>query len=331
MYNSKILATGSYLPKRLVTNADLEKMVDTTNEWILERTGIEQRHISSPEGGEFPADMAYFATKDALERAQLTPNDIDFIIFASVTGEYQFPSSAALLQNKLGITNECPCMDLAAACSGFIYGLQIADTFVKTGLYKNILIVGADMLSAFTNWNDRTTCVLFGDGAGVAIVGRTPEGDNSQVLSSVISCDGSGAELLVVPAGGSKKPSTAETVAKNEEKIFMEGRQIFKYATRTMLRNARQSLSDADLNPQTLDWLIPHQANLRIIEYITQKLEIDRNKVIVTVDKYGNNSAATIPIALDKAITDGRIVRGHSVALVAFGAGVTSGGAVLRY
>lgn len=327
---SKILGTGSYVPEKVLSNADLEKMVETSNEWILERTGIETRRISKGEG-ELPADMGAEAAKKAIEAAGLEPNDIDLILFATVTGEYQFPSCSALLQQKIGITTECPCMDLAAACSGFIYGLVTADAMIKSGLYKNVLVVGAEMLSPFVDWEDRGTCILFGDGAGAAILGPTNNPDEGAILASSLGCDGTGAPLLEIPSSGSANPISKDNIEKKNHLIKMEGRSIFKYATRTMIRESKKVLEKTGLNAETLDWFIPHQANLRIIEYIAKKLELDMEKAIVTVTKYGNNSSATIPIAFDEAIREGKIKRGHTVAFGAFGAGVTSGAILLRY
>ncbi len=329
LYNSKISAMGAYLPRNVVTNADLAKTVETSDEWISERTGIKERRIASPDGGEFNSDMGVEAAKQALERADISPEDIELIIYATISADYKcFPSNSAILQNKLGIKSECPCMDLGAACTGFIYGLVVADSLIKCGTYTNILVIGAEMLSSLVNWEDRATCILFSDGAGAAVVSRS---EQPNLLSSVISCDGSGYELLKIPAGGTMTPSTVESVTQKKETIEMEGRPIFKYATRTMIRNSLSALEKANLTINDIDWVIPHQANLRIIEYIGKKLEVNLSKVIVTVDKYGNNSAATIPIAMNEAIQDGRIKRGDKLLLMAFGAGVTSGAMVIQY
>ena len=328
---SKILGTGAYVPKKIVTNDELAKMVDTSDEWITERTGIKERRLSSLDGGEFCSDMAVKAAEKALESSGLRPNDIDFILFGTVSPDHKLPSTAAIMQQKLGVTNECPCLDIVAACSGFVYGLVLADSLIKSGMHKNILVIGAELLQTMVDWEDRTTCILFSDGAGAAILGPAKSNDKSKLISSTLSCDGTGDKLLFIPSGGSKEPVTKEAIDEKRDKMLMEGKQIFKYATRTMMRNSKMALEKANLNINDLDWFIPHQANLRIIEYMAKKLEVDMKKVVVTVEKYGNNSAATIPIALDEAVRDGRIKRGDKCALVAFGAGVTSGAVILEY
>ncbi len=326
---SKIKGTGSYLPKKILTNEDLTKMVDTTDEWIKERTGVEERRIASIDGGEFCSDMAAEASKKAIESAGLSPNDVDFILLGTVSGDYILPSTSAVMQQKIGITNECPCLDIVAACSGFVYGLVLADSLIKAGLYKNILVIGAEMLSPIINWKDRTTCILFSDGAGAAIIGRSD--DQSKIVSSTLSCDGTGDKLLFIPGGGTTEPLTGESIKQNRNRMLMEGKPIFKYATRTMMKNFRDVLKKSKTSINDIDWFIPHQANLRIIEYIAKKLEFNMEKVIITVDKLGNNSAATIPIALDIAIRDGRIKKGDKIAMATFGAGVTSGAIIIDY
>src|SRR3989339_436970 len=318
---SKILGTGSYIPSRTLTNQELEKMVDTSNEWIIERTGIKERRLAKLDGSETCSEMGAFAAKKAMEAANIKPDEIDLILFATVSPDYKLPSTAAVLQQKLGIKNECPCLDIVAACSGFLYGLVIADSMIKTGIYKNILIIGAELLQPFVDWTDRTTCILFADGAGAAVLGRADENDSSKILSSTLSCDGTGDKLLFVPSGGSASPLNKEKLERKEDKLVMEGKQIFKYATRTMMRNSQMALEAAHLSVSDLQWFIPHQANLRIIEYLAKKLEINMEKIIVTVEKYGNNSAATIPIALDEAVRAGKIKRGDKCAMTAFGAG----------
>lgn len=325
----KILGTGSALPSKILTNADLEKIVDTSNEWILERTGIKERRISSEEG-ENCSDLATKAAIKALESANLKPNDIDLILCASITPDYRIPSASSIIQRKLGITNECPCLDIAAACSGFVYGMSMADAFIKTGVYKKILLIGAELLSRITNWDDRTSCVLFADGAGAVVLGES-DNEDSRIISSHLSCDGTGGEFLICEAGGSAIPSTNETIAAKKEMVQMEGRQVFKYATRTMINNAKKILEDAKMTNKDLHWFIPHQANMRIIEYLSDKLDIGLDRIVVTIDKYGNNSSATIPIALDEAVRDGRIKRGQLIAMDAFGSGVTSGAILFRF
>lgn len=332
LYRSKILATGSYLPKKIVTNDDLAKTLQTSHEWIVERTGIHQRHICSPDGGEFPTDMALYASKVALERAKLQPNDIDCILFASCTPDYHLPNSACLLQVKLGITNNCAALDIAAACTGFIYGLNMAHAFIQTGMFKNVLIIGSEMLSVINNWNDRKTCILFGDGCGVAILGRNEDPkDSSEIISTHLGADGTGKEFFKKIAGGAVRPITHEVIGTDEQFMMMQGQEMFKVAVRTLAHHAHEVLKKASMSLDSVDWLVPHQANIRILEATRDKIGIPSEKVIINIDKYANTSAATVPIALDEAVTDGRIKRGQIVLLDAFGAGLTSGATLLRY
>lgn len=331
MYKSKILSTGIYLPKKVLTNLDLEKMVDTSDEWIFERTGIRERRICSTEGGEFPTDMALKATKDALKAAKLEADDIDMIIFSSVTPDCKLPNSASILQTKLGMTNKCACLDIAVACSGFVYGMGMADSFIKTGLAKRVLVVGSEMLSREVDWTDRRMCILFGDGCGVAILGQAEEGETSQVLSSYLSADGSGREFFDQPIGGAVTPLTAQHLEESSHFMRMKGGEMFKVATRTLAANAKKVIEQAGLTLKDIDWLVPHQANVRIIETTGKLLGINPDHVIITIEKYGNNSAATIPIAFHEAVTEGKIKRGDLVLFDAFGAGLTSGAVLFRY
>ncbi|MBC7713303.1 MAG: ketoacyl-ACP synthase III [Rhizobacter sp.] len=330
-YEAKILGTGMYAPKKVVTNVDLEKIVDTTDQWIFERTGIKERHISSTEGGEFPTDMALAATKDALVAANLQPNDIDFIIFASVTPDVKLPNSACILQVKLGITNNCACLDISVACSGFVYGLNLANSMIKTGLAKTVLVVGSEMLSRVVNWKDRNTCILFGDGCGVAIIGRAEEGSESKVLAGILNSDGTGGEFFSQPIGGAVTPTTAAHIENDEQFMQMKGKEMFKVATRTLAENGKKCLELAGLPLSAVDWVIPHQANIRIIETTANILGIEMDKVIVNIHKYGNTSAATCPIAFHEAVMEGKIKRGDLVLFDAFGAGLTAGAALIRY
>jgi 3-oxoacyl-[acyl-carrier-protein] synthase-3 len=328
---TKIKGTGSYLPKKELTNFDLEKIVETNDQWIFERTGIKARRICSTEGGEFPADMAYKASLDALKTSELEPNDIDMIIFASVTPDYKLPNSSSLLQTKLGITNQCACLDISVACSGFVYGLNMADSFIKTGMIKNALIVGSEMLSREVDWSDRSSCILFGDGCGVAVVGKTPEGENCDVLGSHLGADGTGKEYFEQLIGGSVEPIEHRHIDEGSHFMKMQGREMFKVATRTLAQNAKIVIDKAGLTLEDVDWMVPHQANIRIIETTGKLLGINPEKVIVNIERYGNTSAATVPIALHEAIQDGRIKRGNLVLLDTFGAGLTSGASILRY
>ncbi len=330
-YKSKILATGMYVPEKIMHNRDLEKIVETSDDWIFERTGIRERRISNPEGGEYPSDMALAASKIALKEAGLEPNDIDMILFGSVTPDFKLPNTACVLQTKLGITNNCAALDIAAACSGFVYGVNMADSMVRTGLMKNVLVVGSEMLSTEVDWRDRNTCILFGDGCGVAIVGRAEEGDKSEILSCTLGADGKGAEFFDQPIGGAVNPITVEHLENRTHFMHMKGKEMFKVATRTLADNARIVIEKAGLTADDVDWVVPHQANIRIIETTAKLLGMSMDKVIVNIGKYGNTSAATVPIAFHEAIADGRIKRGDVVLFDAFGAGLTSGATLLRY
>ncbi len=331
MYESKILGTGMYVPKKIVTNKDLESIVETSDQWISERTGIRERRICSTEGGEFPTDMALYATRDALKTANLEPNDIDMIIFASVTPDVKLPNSACILQVKLGITNQCTCLDISVACSGFVYGVNMANSFIKTGMCKNVLVVGSEMLSREVNWKDRNTCILFGDGCGVAIVGRAEAGSSSKILSTILSSEGTGGEFFDQPIGGAVTPIAAEHLAEGSHFMQMKGKEMFKVATRTLAENGKKVLEMAGVTLDEVNWVVPHQANIRIIETTANLLGASMEKMIVNIDKYGNTSAATVPIAFHEAITDGRIKRGDLVLFDAFGAGLTAGATLLRY
>lgn len=331
LFKSRILSTGMCVPKKVVHNRDLEKIVETSDEWIFERTGIRERRISNTEGGEFPSDMALAASLDALKAANLEPNDIDMIIFGSVTPDFKLPNTACVLQQKLGITNNCAALDIAAACSGFVYGVNMADSMVKTGLMKNVLVVGSEMLSTEVDWEDRNTCILFGDGCGVAIVGRGTGDEKSEILSCTLGADGKGAEFFDQPIGGAVHPITAEHLINRTHFMHMKGKEMFKVATRTLADNARVVIEKAGLSIDDVDWVVPHQANIRIIETTAKLLGVNMDKVIVNIEKYGNTSAATVPIAFHEAIADGRIKRGDVVLFDAFGAGLTSGATLLRY
>lgn len=330
-FNTKILGTGSYLPDKIVTNHDLAKRIDTSHEWIVERTGIHQRRISDLSKDENPSGMAARAAAKALEAANLTPNDIDCILLSSTLADQAMPNAASMLQFKLGITNNCPALDVNAACSGWMYLLPMADSMIKTGMYKHILVVGSEMLSSFNNWDDRNTCILFGDGCGVAILGRAAENEDSKFYSSVLSSDSSKKDHLTLWAGGSNKKITKEVIDNNEQWMTMNGQEIFKAAVKTMAAHAEKVVKDAELTLADVDWFIPHQANLRIIEAVGTRFGFPPEKVIINVDKYANTSSATVPVALDEAIRDGRIKRGDNVLLAAFGAGLTAGATFLKY
>ncbi len=326
MLRSRIIATGSYLPERVLTNRDLEKMVDTSDEWITERTGIKERRIADE--NQAASDLAYEASKVALERAKLTPEDIEMIIVATVSGDMPFPSTACFLQAKLGAVNAVG-FDINAACSGFLYALSIADSFIRSKTYKRILVVGTEVLSKITDWKDRTTCVLFGDGAGVAILEPTEE--DRGIISMHINSDGRMWDLLNIPGGGSKTPTSEKTVKEGLHYIKMKGNETFKIAVRTLEDLVVKTLEEQGLESSQLSLLIPHQANLRIIQATADRLGLPMSKVVVNLNKYGNTSAASIPIALDESISSGRIRGGDYILLEAFGGGLTWASALIKW
>ncbi len=328
LYRSWILGTGSFLPEKKLTNYDLEKLVDTNHDWIVERTGIHSRSIA--EDGVTTSDLALIASQKALEMAKLTAKDIDMILFATVTPDYPMPSSACELQRKLGARN-IMAFDLSAACSGFLYGLSIADQFIRTGHYKNILVVGAEVLHNMVNYSDRQTCILFGDAAGAVVLSRAPENSKSAILSSHMYAEGELADLLYIPAGGSKMPHSPETLDKNLNKVVMKGREIFKHAIRTMSGCCEIALEANGMSKEDVDWIIPHQANTRIIEGVAKYFDVPMEKVIVEITDMGNTSAATIPVSLDRSVRSGRIQREQNVLMTAFGAGLTSGSVMMRF
>jgi 3-oxoacyl-[acyl-carrier-protein] synthase III len=324
---SVILGTGSELPSRVVTNQDLEKMVDTSDEWITVRTGIKQRRVL--EEGKGNADMAFHASLRALENAGVEANDLDAIIMGTCTADYPFPSSACVLEDMLGARNAFS-FDVNAACSGFLNALSVADSFVRTGRIQKALVIGSDALSRLLNWQDRSTCILFGDGAGAVVLGASENG-NGGILSTKLRTDGSYVKTLYVPAGGSLRPATAETVQNNEHTITMNGKEVFKIAVRSMEEISRQALDEAGISIDQVSLVIPHQANRRIIVALAERLGVPMEKVVVNVDKYGNTSAASVPVALDEARRGGRIKTGDIVLLNAFGAGFAWGAAVVKF
>ncbi len=326
MLRAKIIATGSYAPAKKLTNLDLEKMVDTSDDWITERTGIKERRIAGEK--QTTSDLAYEASKIALKQSGLKAKDIDLIIVATVTGDMPMPSTACLLQNRLE-AKKAAAFDINAACSGFLYGLSVAESFIKAGAHKKILLVGAETLSKFTDWEDRTTCVLFGDGAGAVILEAT-EGENC-ILSTHIHSDGSLWELLNLPGGGSKNPPTKESINKGLHFLKMKGNETFKVAVRTLESLVVDTLKANNIKPSQLSALIPHQANLRIIQATASRLGLSMDKVVVNLDRYGNTSAASIPIALDEAVRTGRIRKDDYILLEAFGGGLTWASALIKW
>lgn len=324
---SVILGTGSELPAKVITNAALERLVDTSDEWITTRTGIKERRVL--EEGKGNADMAYRASVRALKDAGMEAKDLEAIIMGTVTPDYPFPSSACVLEDMLGVRKAFS-FDVNAACSGFLNALAVADSFIRTGRIRNALVVGSDALSRLLNWKDRETCILFGDGAGAVVVGASHDGAHG-ILSTKLRTDGSYVKTLYVPAGGSLKPASIESVKRNEHTITMNGKEVFKVAVRSMEEISREALDEAGVGVDEVSLIIPHQANLRIINALAERLHVPMSKVMVNLERYGNTSAASVPVALDEARREGRIRHGDIVLLNAFGAGFAWGAAVIRF
>jgi 3-oxoacyl-[acyl-carrier-protein] synthase-3 len=316
------------VPDRILTNDDLSKMVDTSDEWIRTRTGIRERRIAA--ANEATSDLATKAAKRALEQAGVSAEELGLVIVATVSPDTFFPATACYVQKKLGARNAV-CFDVSAACSGFLYALNIARQFISTESCEAALIIGAEKLSSIVNWSDRNTCVLFGDGAGAAVLKRAPAGSDHGVLSCCMGSDGTQTDILVVPGGGSACPITPENAAQRLNTISMAGREVYKYAVTAMRQACEQVLADTGLAASQIDMVIPHQANIRIIEATTERLGVPREKTFVNLDRYGNTSAAAVAIALDEANRTGAIRRGDHVLLVAFGAGLTWAGAIIRW
>jgi 3-oxoacyl-[acyl-carrier-protein] synthase-3 len=321
-----IVGLGSYLPERVLTNFDLERMVDTSDEWIRTRSGIRERRVVAED--QATSDMAAEAARRALADAQLEPTDLDLIIVATLSPDMPFPATANIVQHAIGATGVAG-FDLSAGCSGFVYGLAVGSQFVATGLYRHVMVIGADSLTRLTDFTDRTTCVLFGDGAGAAILGQVPEGRG--FLSFTLGGDGSGAGLLRIDAGGSRRPASAETVANREHYIKMNGNEVFKFGVRAMVDGTLEALHKAGHSPEDLDLLVPHQANIRIMDAAARRLEIPMERVVSDVERCGNTSAASVPLALDRARREGRLKDGALLVFVGFGAGLTWAACSLRW
>lgn len=321
-----ITGLGSYVPEKVLTNSDLEKIVDTSDEWIVDRTGIRERRIAAPE--QATSDLAYEAAKKALADAGAAPEDIDLIIVATATPDMFFPSVACIIQDRLKAT-KAAAFDLAAGCSGFAYGLVVGSQFVKTGLYNKVLVIGAEALSKILDWTDRNTCILFGDGAGAAVLEPVEQGYG--ILGVDLGADGGGGQFLNIPAGGSRRPASLETIQERMHYVHMAGNEVFKFAIKVMGEAAVKALDNAGLTSQDVDCLIPHQANIRIIQSAAKRLKLPMDKVVVNVDKYGNTSAASIPIALKEAVDSGRVKKDDVVVLVGFGAGLTWASCVIKW
>ena len=324
-YRAAITGLGAYLPEKILTNAEIEKIVDTSDEWIRTRTGIRERRIAAKD--QATSDLALPAAQEALKNAGLTPKDLDLIIVATTSPDMLFPSASCFLQAKLGAT--CGAFDLAAACSGFAYALSVAEGFVKSGIHMNVLVVGAETITRFVDWKDRSTCVLFGDGAGAAVVSRSRDGHG--ILASHLGADGTQSEILQIPAGGSRMPPSAESVANGLHYIRMDGRALFKIAVKTMEQAVLKVLEHEKLHVKDINCLIPHQANNRILQAVAERLEIPSEKVFINVDRYGNMSSASTVIALYEAVKSGVVKKGDYVVLVAFGGGLTWGASLIKW
>lgn len=319
-----IIGYGKYVPERILTNADMEKMVETNDEWIVSRTGIRERHIAAPE--QATSDLAYEAAVQALKTAGMAAEDLELIIVATITPDTFFPSTACILQDKLG-AKKAAAFDLSAACSGFVYGMATANGMLQTGMYNNALVIGADALSRITDYTDRNTCVLFGDGAGAVVLGEVSQGRG--FLSFDLGAEGSGGSLLKLEAGGSRLPASEETIQDKKHYIYMNGREVFKFAVRVMGTATEDVLRKAGKGKEDIDLFVPHQANIRIIQSAMQRLELPEEKCVINVDKYANTSAASIPLALVEAAEEGRMKEGDTILLVGFGGGLTWGASVL--
>ncbi len=327
MIHARITGTGSFAPKKIITNQDLEKLVDTSDDWITERTGIKERRIA--EKGQTTSDLAYEAGKKALKAAGIGAQDLDLILVATMTPDTILPSMGCVLQDKLGAKNAAA-FDIAAACSGFIYGMSIADAFIKSGAYKNILLVGAEVLSRFTDWEDRTTCILFGDGAGAVVIQR--HAGKRGILSTHLHSDGSLSETCsMFRQAAPRTRASHDTIRKRMHFIRMKGNETFKAAVRALEGVVQEALEHNKVKPEEIDFLVPHQANLRIIQAMAQRLNMPMEKVVLTLPKYGNTSAASIPMALDEAVRDGRIKDNHLLLFEAFGGGLTWASALVRW
>ena len=323
---ARIVGTGSYLPTKVLTNQDLEKMVETSDEWIFTRTGMKERRIASPD--EFTSDMGLEAAKKALQSANLEPESLDLILVATLTPDYIFPSTACLIQSQLKAT-KAAAVDIQAACTGYLYGLAMAKAFIESGMYRNVLIVASEKLSSIVNYKDRNTCILFGDGASACVV--SSQGKGLHIRDVSIGADGEQAQLLILPAGGSKVPACKESIEADLHYIKMEGKEVFKHAVRRMESAAKESIEKAGIQESDISWLVPHQANTRIIEALAKRFEIPDGRVFVTIHKYGNTSASSIGIALDELLKAHPMSLKENILLAAFGAGLTWGASVLSY
>jgi len=327
---SRILGTGHYAPAKVLTNGELERMVDTSDAWISERTGIRERRIAA--NGELTSDMASAAARSALQAAGIAATDLDMIIVGTVTGDSPMPATAVHVQQKIG-AQQIPAFDISAACAGFIYGLSIGDQFIRTGQMQRILVIGVELLSRVLNWSDRTTCLLFGDGAGAVVLGPADASDDANkrgVISTKIFTDGSLAQSLTIPGGGSQLPLTHATLDEAKNKVQMVGSEVFKVAVKNLTSASKAAIESAGLSTGDIDWVVAHQANLRILTQVASRLDIPLDRFVVNIERYGNTSSASIPIALDEAVRDGRIKPGQTVLMCELGAGISWGSALVR-
>jgi 3-oxoacyl-[acyl-carrier-protein] synthase-3 len=323
---AKIIGTGSYVPERVLTNQDLEKMVETNDEWIVSRTGMKERRIARAD--ESTSDMGLAAAKMALEASKVPAESLDLILFATFSPDYLFPSAACLIQTQLG-ASKAAATDVQAACTGYLYVLGMAKAFIESGIYKNILIVASDKVSGVVNYKDRNTCILFGDGASAAVI--SSEGKGLAIRDVSLGSDGELAKLLIVPAGGSRQPVSHETIDCSLHYLQMEGKEVFKHAVRRMESASKESIDKAGIKEEEISWLIPHQANMRIIEALAKRFQVPMEKVFITIHKYGNTSASSVGIALDELMRQNAVQKGENILLTAFGAGLTWGASVLTH
>ncbi len=327
LFGVRFAGTGSYVPEKILTNHELEAMVDTSDDWIRSRTGIRERRIAAAD--QPTSELAALAGQKALDAAGMQAAELDLIVVATITPDHPFPNTACFVQKKLGAVNAA-CFSLEAACSGFLYAVEVASSLIMTGTHQNALIIGAEKLSSIVDWTDRNTCVLFGDGAGAAVLTRTDFADNA-TLASKIGADGNYTELLYTPAGGSAMPASAETLANRLGFIKMNGREVFKLAVNAMVTSANDVLTQAGVHADEVRWLVPHQANDRIIQAVGKRLGIEEQRVFVNLDKYGNTSGATIPLALDEIVRGNQVQPGDYILMVAFGGGLTWGASLIRW
>lgn len=325
-FNAGIVGLGTYVPDRVLSNLELESILETSDEWIRSRTGIRERRIAAPE--QASSDLAFEAAKLALENAKISADEVDLIVCATISPDMLFPATGCIVQELLG-AKKAAAFDLEAGCSGFIYALAVGQAFISSGIYKTVLVIGTDVMSRMVNWKEREICVLFGDGAGAAVL--KPVESDQGILAVHLGSDGSGANTLLVPAGGSRMPFSQESLDRNLQYIHMSGGEVYKFAVKAMCNATKQVLEGAGLKTEDLGYLVPHQANTRIIEAAAKRLNLPMDKIVVTVDRYGNNSTASVPLALEEAVKDGRIKDGQNIVLVGFGAGLTWGAVAIRW